>query len=121
MDIRIDEKLVREVVAGAIMNSLSQEQRNTLITNAVAYLLGPGEERGYGRGRSPSPIEQAFNNAIDFEARKVAAEVLTDNADVQTKLRELITEAVESLMTKNREDTVNRIARAIGDGLGTDR
>lgn len=116
MDIKIDSTLMREVVSSAIMTSISQEQRNILITNAVKHLLTPKESAGYGR-QSQSPLEEAFNDAMRLNARRLAEELLQQDTGIQTQLRELITEAVLKLMTNNREATVDKIAAAIAEGI----
>ncbi len=117
MDIKIDEKLVRDVVSSAIMNSLSQDQRNTLITNAVAFLIAPPAQTGYGGSRQPSPLESAFNDAMRHQASKVASEMLENNSEVKEKLHGLIAEAMQKLFTDNRDATIDKIVRAVAEGI----
>lgn len=116
MTLRIDlpEELVKKVASEAILNAITEDQRQTLIRDAVAYLLTP-EDRGYGRRESP--ITLAFHDGVRSVAIRVAMDMFEKDETIKTKIRELLNEALEKVMNANRDKTVERLANAITEGM----
>ena len=119
MEIKLDENNLKELVSEAILRSLDEGQRNTLIQGAIAHLLTPPAATSYDR-KPASPIQAAFNNALYQVANRVAAEMLTADTEITAKVKSLLVDAVDRLANETRETTVNRIADAIRRGM-TDR
>jgi hypothetical protein len=108
-------EMLKQIASEAILNAISPEQRDTLVRNAVAYLVTPPENRSYGP--SYSPITQAFHDGIRSVAIRIAMEMFEKDETVRLKIRELLNEALEKVMVANREKTVQRIGEAIVDGM----
>lgn len=118
--IKLDDDSVRGLVAEAVLSSLSAEARNTLITDALKWLMTPREEannRGYGTVKRPSPLEEAFRDAVNRAANQVVSEYLQNDPQTIENIKTLYAEAMHKLMTDGRIDTVNAIASAIGEGM----
>jgi BMFP domain-containing protein YqiC len=113
VDLKIDTPQLRELLAEAVMASMDQVKREALIQGAVQHLLAKSND-SYNR---TSPIEQAFQYAVRDVATKLANDMLTNDKEVEAKLRGLVNEALERLMTTNREATVTKLADAIAAGM----
>lgn len=118
MDIKLDSDKLQELMGTAILQSLDQIQRLTLIQGAITYLIAPQRSVGGGYGSDrPSPIQEAFQSALRDLARKMATDLLTEDSSVAGQVRKLMDEAVTKVMIDKRDDTVNRIAEAIAKGM----
>jgi len=118
--IKLDDDSVRGLVAEAVLSNLSVEARNTLITDALKWLMTPREEtnnRGFGTVKRPSPLEEAFRDAISRVANQVVSEYLQNDPQTIENIKTLYAEAMHKLMNDGRIDTVNAIASAIGEGM----
>lgn len=116
MKIELDQETLKSVVSEAIFTSLTEQQRAAMIQAALSYLMTPAEDhRGYGA--KTSPIQSAFNSALTGVANRIASEMLTADTTVQTHIKGLIEESVARMVSENRENTVNKIADAIAEGL----
>lgn len=118
MEIKLDNDQLKTVVSEAILQSLDATKKDELIKSALAYLLTPQNTTTYGR-KGESPIQCAFNNALEFLARDTAKEMLASDESIQTTIRGLISDAVKALGERNREDTVMKISNAIASGLSS--
>ena len=116
MDLKLDQEMLSAVVSGAIVNAIDENKRDSLIQGAIKALLTPPESRGY-YGTRETPIEQAFNEAVRSIARQVAEQMLSKDESVLTRLRELLSQAVEKVMNDNREATIAKIADALAAGM----
>ncbi len=118
MEIKLDDKLIKSVVSEAILSAMDAQQRELLLKNAIQYLLT--KQDGYGGRQQPSPIESAFNTAVENAARILVAEMLGGDDGFKNTIRGLIVSAVDKLETDNRDERVRRIADAIQRGIAND-
>lgn len=114
-DISMD-KLVTE----AILNKLTEEDKNILIKGALKYLITKPESTGYGGRKRDSPLELAFNRAVSDIAYKVAEEHLAEGTDARQQLRDVITKGYEKWLEQDKIELCQRIANQITKGLAGD-
>ncbi len=119
MEIKLDDTLIRSVVSEAILKSLDEQKREALLKGALQHLLTK-QESGYG-GQRYSPIERAFNSAVDRCAEKLVGEMLDADDKFKAVIRKFIADAVERLETDNRDERVRRLADSIARGLASER
>jgi len=112
--IDLDQNMLQDVVSAAIMQSLDETKRNTMIQGAIKHLLNP-EQGSYGRRESP--IEQAFRLAIHSVAERVARDMLENDQRVSDGIKMLLSEALDNLLVTNRDKTVEKLADAIAAGM----
>lgn len=118
MDLRVDDDAMKALVAKSIVDGLTPEMREKLIKDAITNLLTKGSD-GYSK---KAPIEQAFNNAVEQEARRYAGEVLTSDPKFQQQLQSLFADVAAKLFaTETRDDLVAGIAQTITRALTKDR
>jgi hypothetical protein len=118
MDIKLDPELIRDAVSSAVLQSLDENKRNSMIEAALKHLLTPSGD-AYRKGESP--LQTAFNNALSVVARDIAQKTLEDNAEVKEKIMGLLNEAFTRVMDANREQTILKLAEAITKGLTVDQ
>jgi hypothetical protein len=116
MDLKIEQKDVAEFVSAALLTKLDQNARDELIKEALKTLISPPERNSYGQLQK-SPLQEAFDQAVRRTTQTIAYDMIEENAEFKAKLKELITEAVEVLFTRKREDVTNKIADAIIKGM----
>lgn len=119
MKIELNEEHMKQMVSEAMLRSLDDKAREALIAKAMAYLMTPQEDT-YGRKKN-SILQDAFQNAMYTAAQVVARELLTNDAGVQQKIRDLLNEALVKAFETDREATVMNLAGTIGRALVRER
>lgn len=118
MDLRVDDDAMKSLVAKSIVDSLTPEMREKLIKDAITNTLQAGSD-GYSK---KSPLQQAFNVAVEQEARKYAAHVIAEDAEFQGQIKSLFSDVAGKLFAvETRENLVNNIADTITRALTKDR
>lgn len=117
MKIELDQETLKSVVSEAIFTSLTEAQRQVMITSALSYLMTP-QSSGYGSSRpSTTPIQEAFNHAVGGVANRIASDMLTNDPEISSKIKGLIEEAVAKIVGENRANIIDKVANAIAEGL----
>ena len=83
------------MIGKSIIDSLGEAQKETILTQALAYLMQPGKVDTYTRKDELSPLEEAFNQAVRGVAQSVVRDYINED-DVKARVREVIVEAVEA-------------------------
>ncbi len=120
MQITLDQELVKSVVSEAILKSLDDQKREAMIQGAIKHLITPSSDR-YGYGQKLTPVEEAFREAVRTVCAKLAQDLIENNEDVKTRIRDLLTESMERVLTSNREVTIARVSNALIDGMAYKR
>lgn len=115
-----DDKAVQEAVSEAILRTLDETSRNTLIKDAIKHLMTP-DPNGYPKGMSP--LQQIFHRAVDRIATKTIEESLDQDTELVGKLKELHREAVNKIFDDpdTRKDIVEKHAAALRKAITGDR
>ena len=66
LSVKLEDGKVREAVTEAVLRSLDENARRTLIEAAIAHLLAPATD-GYHKGTSP--LQELFNLTIKDVAK----------------------------------------------------
>lgn len=120
MNIQINPDDVKALVSEAILKTLDDEKRATLIKDAIAHLLTPPTGGGYGYDKT-TPLQSAFRVAVEHTARRLCLEMLEQDEGLKGQIRALLTEAMEKAMTTQREKVVNDMAENFASWLTRDR
>ncbi len=116
IDLTNSEEL-KGIMSEAILRAVDEKTRDALIKQAITHLLAPGEPVYQGGKRRLSPLEEAYQWAVESYAKRVAHELLEQDEAVKAQVKGLLTEAMERAFVKHREATVERVANAIAEGL----
>jgi uncharacterized membrane-anchored protein YjiN (DUF445 family) len=121
MDLRVNDDAMKSLVAKAIMDSLTQENREKLITDAITQTLTK-PEGGNSYAPKRSPLQQAFDNAVETEARKYAAQVVSEDETFKARIRQLFADVADKLFSDAmRGEIVDGIAGTVSRALNKDR
>jgi len=118
MKIDLDSDMVKEVVSAAIFQSFDEQKRDSLIKSALDYLLKPGSE-SYNRGKTP--LQSAFELALNQQALAVAESLLKDNVEVKAKLESMMLDALVNITTTRRQAIVDKMSDALLKALTNER
>lgn len=84
----IPEETMRALIGDAILAGIDQTARDALIQSAINYLVAPTKTSTYGRTDvGPSPLEEAFKQAVNDYARRYVQQWIESNGDVQAAMR----------------------------------
>jgi hypothetical protein len=120
MDIKIDEAQMQSIVADAIFKTLNEDSRNTLIQQAIAYLIKVPEKTRYNDPEPKSPLQQAFHNALFTAANVLIRQQMDSDPAIKEKILGLLTEAMAHAFETSREATVHRVSSALVSALVKD-
>lgn len=110
--LKLEPDQVAQIAAAAIVQAMDQNSRERVIQQAVAYLLKP-TEGSYGRA-GLSPIQQAFNSAVQQAAQKIIADQINNDPEVQAKIKGLMADVMTKVFEDDREALVINLAAAFG-------
>lgn len=120
MEIKLDGAAVAEIASAAIFQSLSEQQRENVLKQAVEALLSPDKNHHstlYGK----TPLQQAFEQAIQQAAFKAVHEKIAEDPEVRAKIDELmgplILGAVKEGAVRYNDSLSDAIGRAVGNWL----
>lgn len=116
MDIKIDPEQIQGLVEKAILDSIDQSARDTIVAAAIKHLMTP-EKPAYGAGPAQSPLEKAFEGAIHFAARSIVEEQIKTDPGVQKALLDLVSAPIAQICENNYDGLPEKIGAAIGDAV----
>jgi hypothetical protein len=106
------------LVGAAIMQTVTQENRDTLVKEAIQHLLTP--VKGYGSNPPKSPLQNAFDYAVEQKAKDVIGQTL--DGMLSEKVKEVVEESLVRAFAEERKDKlVQNIADAIIKGFSVER
>ncbi len=99
-NVKLDEQEMKNLVAESVLMQLSEESRAALIKDALAFVLsGPSEKDAFGRlTTQPAPITLAFHRAAEQAVNAIVKDLLAQNAEFQTTLRNMISDTMQQAM-----------------------
>jgi hypothetical protein len=110
-NLNLPDDQMREIVSAAILQTVTAENRDTLITEAIANLLRPKEAR---YGPKTSLLQEAFDFAVNEKARQILTEMLDTDQKIKAQVSDIIAKAAEKAFNEERkEQMIDSMARAI--------
>ena len=117
MEIKFDAEAAATIASAAIFDSMSQDARDGVIRSAVQFLLTPEEQR-YG-GRGSTPLQDAFNEAIQQAAFKAVQEKIANDPVVTQSIADILGPMINAALVAESELWNSGLANAIGSALGS--
>jgi hypothetical protein len=99
--INVNDDLVKDVAAAAILNAISQADREQLISNAIKQLLVK-KNTGYYREDAMSAVESAFYNAVKTQAETMIHKMVREDEELQSRIAEMIKGEIKSAVKECR-------------------
>jgi hypothetical protein len=117
MTIQLDPVAVREATSQAIMGILTPEMRASIIDSAIRGLLTPSTN-SWERGKSP--IELAFQRAVEQVAGECVRDVVKNDKAIMDKIAELAKETAEQVLNADKDKMVQRMTDAFVNSMRRD-
>ena len=109
--ISIPTDAMHDIVAKAVLDSISADQREVLIKAALDFLITPPKKENYHAATPPSPLQQAFHNAVAESAREIVRQVVKD--ELAERIKAVIHEQMVDAVATN-----SLLASGIGFAVG---
>lgn len=118
MEIKLDADAMAALASKAIFEEMGQEQRDKVMLQAVQALLIPESNRhSYHAGKTPMQV--AFDNAIQQAAHKAVQERIANSPEISAKIDELLGPLVGGALEATAKNYDGGLAQAIGSAVGT--
>jgi hypothetical protein len=117
----IDSTAMQAIVSKAILEGIDQNQRDALLEQAVRYLLVAPPKQGYGAPEPKTPLQSAFDQAVGVAVNGVAREMVEGNQRLQQRIRELMSEAIESILMEGDTSLADSVRQSLGEAVSNYR
>jgi hypothetical protein len=117
-----DAKL-SELVSNAILEQMDGEMRTLVIKQAIEHLTKPEESRGY-YGTKESPIQKAFNHAVETYSYQIVNQWVANSPEVRVAIERVMAESAEALIAADndfRKIITDRLVQAVIELRAKDR
>lgn len=118
LNITLDSEAIRKMVTESVLAQIEPQQQKAIIESAVQQMLTP-PVNGYSGRKELSPLQQAFNTAVNNYCHDIARTWLAQ-PEVQEKLRTAAVDALGKLLETNWSlsgELGSAIAKAIESSL----
>lgn len=111
---QIDDTTLKTIVAKAIFDGITPEQRQELLSKAIQSLLIPVKP-SYGSSPATSPLQDIFDNEVRNIARDLIREEFKTNEATKTLIGGIVAKTIVALSAD--ENVASEMASAIGAAL----
>jgi predicted RNase H-like nuclease len=119
-EIKIESDAMQAIVSKAILEGIDADQKQAILEQAVAALIKPRGERGYGKPEPTTPLQDAFDMAVRRVVNEVANEVIADNSDLRDKVREMVVQAMSDTLKDPGTKLQGAVREAVAENLVVD-
>lgn len=117
MEIKLDDNAIRQAVNEAILRSLDDAKRETLIGAAIKTLLdAPIKNNSYGE-RSMAPIQRIFEEEVYQFARKSIQQKLDFDGAFKARLAKIMSDALDKAFSEDNSELLNNITKLMTESL----
>jgi hypothetical protein len=117
----LNDEAIKAAVIKAVIDTLSGEKREEIISAAIRSLLDVEEVPKPGSHYDKikrTKLEGFFQDATWSFAREFIREQITKDETIRARLRELTLRVVDKCLESNTEDIANAMAAAMAKALG---
>ena len=118
MEIKLDGEAVAEIASAAIFQSMSTDARENILKQAVQALLTPDKDSRYSPGYGKTPLQQAFESAIQQAAFKAVREFVETNEEIKAEIDKLLGPLILGVVKDQADRYDDSLAEAIGKAIG---
>lgn len=107
-----DDTAMKALVIEAMYKSLDEDKRAALIRGAIETLLTP-KDSGFGYRSRSSPLQAAFDDAIQQVARELVFDTVRAEGPIRERLKELCGQALGRLVLADEGVLATELSTAI--------
>lgn len=112
--LQLDNEALREATVQAMLGVLTPEVKAKILESAVQEILKPSTN-SWDKGKSP--IEVAFQRAIETIAKEEAIRMVSENEEVRDKIKKLMLETAVKVIETDTDKLALRMADAFVDSI----
>lgn len=117
LQVNISDEQFTEAIQTAILSKINESTREELIKEAIKHLVtAKAAYASQERRLWTAPLQDLINNQV-MEVAKTIVEKELETDDLREKIRALLVEAYEKLMTSDREKVVDTMVRGMRKAL----
>lgn len=120
MGLSLNEDEMRPFIVKAIMDGISAESRDHIITQAVAGLMERANNSQYSTDKR-TVLQVAFADAIREVARKAVSEYITETPAVYDRIRSQIADLMAAMPVLDEADIRDAVIQTLVEKLYADR
>lgn len=117
----ISDETLREAMAGALLQTLTPDARDSLIAQAIQHLMTQPMRDDYGRKTAIGvpPLVEAVQRAASVEANRIVNEMLNSNEAFKAKVRVFVEEVVGGMLDdpEFRQPIVEAFVHALSEAM----
>jgi hypothetical protein len=123
MNFALDPEAVKAAVTKSILDLLTPDKREALITAAIASLFEMEDvqrPRGSWGGTETvkrTKLQGMFEKVVTGIAHEVVYDVVTKNELLRTKLREMTTQTIDAFCKANQEKLATKFSDAVAKAM----
>lgn len=114
IEIKFDQAALQGMVEKWVMEQMTEETRNQVLAQAVKYLMTTPNTN---YGPRESPLQQAFNRAIETVMYQVARDLIENNEEVKDKLTAMMGESMTIFLQTSYHDAKEPFIKKMGEAL----
>jgi hypothetical protein len=113
----LDADALREATVQAMLGVLTPEVREKVLEQAIRALMVPSSN-SWEKGKSP--IEVAFERAVDDLAVKEAQRLVAEDSVLAERIRALLRQTADKVLDSDPEKLASKMANAFVDSMRRD-
>lgn len=117
LTIQLDGEALREATVQAMLGVLTPDVKEQMLTNAIAEILKPSTALFDKR---KSPIELAFNRAVDSIAQAEACRMIEEDKVLREKIQTLLRITADKVLNADVDKLAERMANAFVESMRRD-
>ena len=117
LTLQFDVESLREATAQAMLGVLTAEVKEKILEQAVRELLKPSTD---GWNKNKSPLEIAFNKALEQLAQNEAKRMIKSDAEIRDRVQSLMRTTADKVLGADQEKLAQRMADAFVSSMRRD-
>ncbi|NAZ73897.1 hypothetical protein GTQ99_00430 [Kineococcus sp. T13] len=119
MELKIDNDQIKALVAEGVLAQLDKDGRDTVIKQAIEFLLTPPPSDRYAYGTKPkAPLTEAYERAVNLSAQDIVRDLVREDTAFQAAIHDSVTDVLAKAMEDSysfKEVVTSALARALVD------
>ena len=117
LTLQLDGDALREATVQAMLGVLTPEVKSQMLEKAIQAMLKPSTNSWE---KNKSPIEIAFEQAVDKVAREEAIRIVSEDPVLCDRIRELMRSTADKVLNADQEKLAQRMADSFVSSLRRD-
>lgn len=117
LTLQLDGDSLREATVQAMLGVLSEDVKAKMLENAIQAILKPSTNSW---DKKKSPLELAFERAIDQVAHAEAKKMIEEDTSLREKIKDLLRSTADKVINTDHDKLAERMADAFVSSMRRD-